>query len=128
MSRDENPLSRWSRRKLAAKDTPADPVPKPAEAAVPGDDAELPEEDLLEKLGLPDPDTLQEGDDFAARSNRPFEQITRNRVTQIRIPGRALCTLDAYSDTLEGLPGRFNPCPAPRKQSNSAPRRSDSQH
>lgn len=74
-------LSRWSRLKLAAATPEAAPVPAPepepeAPQIVEG---EIPESELLEQLGLPDPDTLQAGDDFSAFMPKTVPDFLRRR-------------------------------------------------
>ncbi len=63
MAEDDDFLSRWSRRKrtVAAEAAPEpEPVPDPLPETAPEDEDE---EALLERLGLPVPETLKEGDD-----------------------------------------------------------------
>lgn len=77
--RDEQFLKRWSRLKRAAgADDPgqdpstdeagaAPPSPEgPAAADIASEDAGLTDAELCEKLGLPDPGSMQKGDDFKA--------------------------------------------------------------
>lgn len=75
---DDNILSRWSRRKLAVEqelsgldqDVDADLVVD--EAGAQADEFEdMSEQEVLEHFGLPDPDLLNEGDDF-----KPFLQAS----------------------------------------------------
>ena len=91
MSRDEGFLDRWSRRKrvgdeeaLAEAQPQAEP---PAE--------ELSEEEWLAKLDLPDPDTLKEGDDFAAfmRTGVP-EFLKKRALRKLWLTNPALANLD----------------------------------
>ena len=71
MSDEDGFLSRWSKRKKAvAESEAAEEEQVPASVADAGDaeaadEAPLSDEELLEKYGLKDPDTLEEGDDFA---------------------------------------------------------------
>lgn len=93
-------LSRWSQRKRAAETE--DPVAesKPAEDTADPDLAaelaDLPEAEVLKRLGLPDPDSLKMGDDF-----KPFLQSA--------VPGylrkRALRTLWASNPVLANVDG-----------------------
>ena len=77
MSRTEdNFLGRWSRRKIAADNSaPASPV----ETEAPESLDDLSDEEVLEKLGLPDPDTLNEGDDFSQFMKAAVPDRLRNR-------------------------------------------------
>ena len=71
MSRDKQTqpgcASRWSRLKQEAKAEPVEVAPEVAvsEPEVPVAD-DRPDEEVLEELGLPDPDTMKPGDNFAA--------------------------------------------------------------
>ena len=59
-------LSRWSERKRRqARHAPEEPEP-PAEAPAPADAPQRTEAEILEELGLPDPETLGPGSDFRA--------------------------------------------------------------
>ncbi len=94
-------LSRWSRRKLAQADTAAPvveevPVDLPEEE---GAEAVADEAALLEELGLPDPDTLNKGDDFAAflRAAVP-EALRRRALRRLWRSDPALACLDGLND------------------------------
>ncbi len=81
MTDDDNPFARWSRRKRAAAagaaaPAPEQPVPKPPVAK---HDDQVPEEEILKKLGLPDPDSLTSGDDFKAFLAREVPEYLRQR-------------------------------------------------
>jgi hypothetical protein len=68
---------RWSRLKQEAKEPPAEAEPEVEvddEAADDRTDAEV-----LEELGLPDPDTLKSGDNFAAFMAKAVPARIRNR-------------------------------------------------
>lgn len=86
-------LSRWSRRKVEAKEqadidrdqaTDIDPALKHTDEA---DEkqfteeqlAELSDEEILEELGLPDPDTMKAGDDFKGFMKSAVPTRLRNR-------------------------------------------------
>jgi len=105
MSRDDDSvLSRWSRRKhaVAAKQrdkTPDQPSARPTQA-VEGQAAaaaDLSEAELLEKLGLPDPDTLQQGDDFSGFMAKAVPAALRRRAL------RRLWTSNPLLANLDGL-------------------------
>jgi len=72
MSGDKDFLSRWSARKQEARTAgdaprPDEETPPTAEPAVSPEELEsLSDAELCQRLGLPDPETLQEGDDFKA--------------------------------------------------------------
>ncbi|MFK8035015.1 MAG: DUF3306 domain-containing protein [Hyphomicrobiales bacterium] len=81
-------LSRWSRRKVEAREQ--EPVEAEEQADLELNDegdieyseeqlAELTDEDILEELGLPDPDTLEAGDDFKGFMKRAVPARIRNR-------------------------------------------------
>ena len=94
MSRGEdNMFERWARRKRAVAE--AESEAEAAEPAAPEPDETLPEADLLEKLGLPDPDTLQEGDDFAAfLKNGVPEFLKKRALRRLWLSNPALANLD----------------------------------
>ncbi len=75
-------LSSWSRRRAAVAKEADDEV-KAAEAVlIEEQQAELAEksdEEILEELGLPDPDTLVQGDDFKAFLSKTVPQHLRKR-------------------------------------------------
>lgn len=98
-------LSRWSRRKRdVAREEPAspglDPEPLP-EPEIEGD-PEAEEEDeaaLLERLGLPVPETLKEGDDFSGFMQAGVPQFLQKRA--LRVLWRSnpvLANLDGLND------------------------------
>ncbi len=92
--------SRWSRLKREAK---TDPVEAEAEAEVtqpeaPVDD-DRPDEEGLEELGLPDPDTLKPGDNFTAFMARAVPARLRNRaLRKLWISDPVLANLDELLD------------------------------
>ncbi len=97
---EDGVLGRWSRRKLAARAPgPAADPPAPAEADPQPDDAALPEAELLAKLGLPDPDTLSEGDDFAAflKAGVP-DALRRRALRRLWLSNPALANIDGLVD------------------------------
>ncbi len=94
-------LGRWSRRKAKAR--AGDPEQDPQEAAgdsqLPADgtssEDDRPDSEVLEDLGLPDPDTLQEGDDFKAflRSEVPA-RLRRRALARLWRSHPLLATVD----------------------------------
>lgn len=75
MSRDDF----WSRRKAAVEAEDAALQKQDVEVAREADAAEKSDEDLLEELGLPDPESLSEGDDFSAFMSSAVPTRLRNR-------------------------------------------------
>lgn len=89
--------SRWSRLKQEAKTVPEEVEPV-AEA-----DPEVPDtrtdEEVLEELGLPDPDTLKPGDNFAAFMAKAVPARLRNRaLRKLWLGNPALANLDELLD------------------------------
>ncbi|MCG6904492.1 MAG: DUF3306 domain-containing protein [Rhodobacter sp.] len=79
MSRDDSTMfDRWSERKRAAAAEQAE-QPAPVDAAPVVADPAQTEEEILEQLGLPDPDTLGEGDDFTAYLKTGIPEFLRKR-------------------------------------------------
>ena len=96
--------SRWSRLKREAKaDAPESGGEAEAEAGVtepeaPVDD-DRPDEEVLEELGLPDPDTLKPGDNFAAFMAKAVPVRLRNRaLRKLWISDPVLANLDELLD------------------------------
>jgi hypothetical protein len=104
MSRaDDSPLGQWSRRKAAAR-RGAVPEPEaapqdvaPPAAPEPAPEPEKTDAELLEELGLPDPDTLGRGDDFSAFMARAVPARLRRRAL------RRLWGSDPKLAALDGL-------------------------
>ena len=105
MSGDDGFLSRWSKRKKAvAESEAAEEEQAPASVADAGDaeaadEAPLSDEELLEKYGLKDPDTLEEGDDFAGflRAAIP-EHLRRRALRRLWRSNPVLANLDGLND------------------------------
>lgn len=95
----------WSRRKAeveaeaqvaAQADTQADVA---AADTVPEDLSDLPEAELLEKLGLPDPDTIRSGDDLSAFMTGAVPRAIRNRALRsLWRSNPVLANLDGLND------------------------------
>lgn len=89
MSGDSSVFSRWSQRKRAvAAEAERDEVhdraltrPDEGEGHIKTapEQVDLTEEEVLERLGLPDPESLQQGDDFAAFLKDGVPEAIRNR-------------------------------------------------
>lgn len=75
-------LSSWSRRRAAVAAEAAEQERAAEEAIVAQEQAALSEksdEEILEELGLPDPDTLVQGDDFKAFLSKAVPERLRKR-------------------------------------------------
>ena len=92
--------SRWSRLKREAKaDAPeAEAEAEVAEPEAPAED-DRPDEEVLEELGLPDPDTLERGDNFTAFMAKAVPARLRNRaLRRLWISDPVLANLDELLD------------------------------
>jgi hypothetical protein len=95
-------LSRWSRRKQETAipateevEPSVDPDIAPPE---PTDPSET-DEQILARLGLPDPDTLEKGDDFAVYLRAPLPQhIRRRALRRLWRSNPVLANLDGLND------------------------------
>lgn len=104
--KDDGFLSRWSRRKLAPDDEiqtdDLAAIGHNSAAAEPTDDAEhaeLTDEELLEKLELPDPDTLVKGDDFKRFMETGIPSRLRNRaLRRLWVSDPVLANVDMLVD------------------------------
>ncbi|MEE8453376.1 MAG: DUF3306 domain-containing protein [Limibaculum sp.] len=108
MSRDREDepgfASRWSRLKQEAKAEPveAEAEPAAAEPEAPAADErpdDRSDEEVLEELGLPDPDTLKAGDNFAAFMAKAVPTRLRNRaLRKLWVSDPVLANLDMLVD------------------------------
>ena len=108
MSRDKQDepgfASRWSRLKQEAKAEPveAEAEPAAAEPEAPAADEgpdDRSDEEVLEELGLPDPDTLKAGDNFAAFMAKAVPTRLRNRaLRKLWVSDPVLANLDMLVD------------------------------
>ncbi len=108
MSRDKQDepgfASRWSRLKQEAKAEPveAEAEPAAAEPEAPAADErpdDRSDEEVLEELGLPDPDTLKAGDNFAAFMAKAVPTRLRNRaLRKLWLSDPVLANLDMLVD------------------------------
>ena len=94
--------SRWSRLKQEAKADPeaagVDLDATATELEEPVED-DRPDEEVLEELGLPDPDTLKPGDNFSAFMSRAVPARLRNRaLRKLWISDPVLANLDELID------------------------------
>jgi hypothetical protein len=96
--RDDNPFSRWSRRKLrAAEERETKEVQAPDPVAEP--ETEEDEAELLERLQLPVPERMKEGDDFSVFMKAGVPEFLRRRA--LRVLWRSnpvLANLDGLND------------------------------
>ncbi len=92
----------WSRRKArVAEEEQAQARAIEAEeaAAFEAEQAEKSDEELLEELGLPDPDSLQPGDDFKAFMAKAVpDRIRRRALRKLWLSNPALANLDGLLD------------------------------
>jgi len=100
---EDTPFARWSRRKLRARAEPADLPPDATEDAAPEPVAEAPadetEAETLDRLGLPDPDTLRMGDDFSVFMGRAVPEALRRRaLRRLWLSNPVLANLDGLND------------------------------
>ena len=95
--RGEDFASRWSRRKRDARHASAEPEPRPAARAAPVE--ERSDRELLEELGLPEPESLKPGDDFSSFMAAAVPARLRNRALR-RLWGSnpVLANLDGLID------------------------------
>ena len=108
MSRDKQDepgfASRWSRLKQEAKAEPVEAEAEPAASepeAPAADDRpdDRSDEEVLEELGLPDPDTLKAGDNFAAFMAKAVPTRLRNRaLRKLWVSDPVLANLDMLVD------------------------------
>ena len=102
MADEENVFSRWSRRKRSVnvEKPPVDEViPEPVVEDIPEPETEEEEVALLQRLGLPRPESLGDGDDFAPFMNAGVPEFLRRRA--LRVLWRSnpvLANLDGLND------------------------------
>ncbi|MEL6197291.1 MAG: DUF3306 domain-containing protein, partial [Pseudomonadota bacterium] len=93
-------LDRWSRRKLERRTEPL-PAEQPP-AADPAEAANVPaksDAEILEELGLPDPETLGAGDDFSGFMAKAVpEHLRRQALRQLWGSNPVLANLDELLD------------------------------
>jgi hypothetical protein len=120
MSLRSEPTSFWARRKAAVQAEAeaerraiAAAEQAAADQALAEAQAELTEEDLLAELGLKDPDTMQQGDDFSAFMQRAVPEALRRRaLRRLWVSNPVLANLDGlidhgedYTDAATVVPG-----------------------
>ncbi|MFK7945842.1 MAG: DUF3306 domain-containing protein [Paracoccaceae bacterium] len=92
---EEGFLSRWSKRKL---DGIEEPAPEP-EITAPEPVEDKSDEEVLDELGLRDPDDLQEGDDFSGFMNGAVPTRLRNRaLRKLWLTNPVLANIDELVD------------------------------
>ncbi|WP_294622919.1 DUF3306 domain-containing protein [uncultured Roseovarius sp.] len=92
----------WSRRKAKVLEEQQDEMRASERREAAERDAELEaktDEDVLEELGLPDPDALQPGDDFSAFMAKAVpDRIRRRALRRLWLSNPALANLDGLLD------------------------------
>ncbi len=92
----------WSRRKAqveAEAEAQARAVEAEARAAQDAEQAEKSDAELCEELGLPDPDTLQPGDDFRSFMAKAVpDRLRRRALRRLWLSNPALANLDGLID------------------------------
>ncbi len=89
----------WSRRKAAVAEEKAAAEPIVEAAPEIDEDEELSDAELLEKYELPDPDSLEEGDDFAAFMTARVPERLRNRaLRKLWLTNPTLANVDGLVD------------------------------
>lgn len=92
----------WSRRKAqveAEAEAQARATEAEARAAQDAEQAEKSDAELCEELGLPDPDTLQSGDDFRAFMAKAVpDRLRRRALRRLWLSNPALANLDGLID------------------------------
>ncbi|MEM7178396.1 MAG: DUF3306 domain-containing protein [Pseudomonadota bacterium] len=99
MTSDDTFLNRWSRRKRQADQAAPDPEPSPeaGEAAAP--DPGKTDAEILQELGLSDPDTMEPGDDFSGFMAKAVPERLRNRaLRKLWLTNPVLANLDELVD------------------------------
>ena len=99
MSDEDDFLSRWSRRKRLVKTEDQTPTAEPLPPLDPEAEGDEDEAALLEKLGLPSPESLGPGDDFRAFMADGVPAFLRRRA--LRVLWRSnpvLANLDGLND------------------------------
>ncbi|MBL4645977.1 MAG: DUF3306 domain-containing protein [Rhizobiales bacterium] len=106
---DEQFMSRWARRKaeISSGETPLEPdeIAAQEEAAEALEQAraktldEMSDEELLEEFDLPDPDTMETGDDFSVFMKKAIPSRLKNRaLRRLWLSNPALANLDMLVD------------------------------
>ena len=94
-------LDRWSRlkRERAEAPEPVEAAPAPAPAPETPPEPEKTDAETLEELGLPEPESLQPGDDFSAFMGRAVpEHLRRRALRRLWLSNPALANLDELLD------------------------------
>ena len=93
-------LGRWSARKQAARETEAEEATdSPVEDAVEPIDPEKTDAEILEELGLKDPEELQAGDDFSGFMAKGIPERLRNRaLRKLWLTNPVLANVDELVD------------------------------
>lgn len=98
MSEERDFLARWSRRKVEARHEPV-AEPEPAPEPVPAEPDARSDVEVLEELGLPDPDTLGPGADFRAfLAEAVPDHLRRRALRRLWTSNPVLANLDQLVD------------------------------
>lgn len=88
-------LGRWSARKQAVRGEDAAPVQEPSAAPEASDEPEKTDAEILEELGLKDPDDMAPGDDFSGFMASGIPERLRNRaLRKLWLTNPVLANLD----------------------------------
>ncbi|MEM9043875.1 MAG: DUF3306 domain-containing protein [Pseudomonadota bacterium] len=94
---DDGFLTRWSKRKLEGPVEEPEPVEVVEAAAEP--EVEKTDDEVLEELGLPDPEELKPGDDFSGFMAKAVPERLRNRaLRKLWLTNPVLANLDELVD------------------------------
>ncbi|MEO0822806.1 MAG: DUF3306 domain-containing protein [Pseudomonadota bacterium] len=96
-------LDRWSRLKRESAEAPEPvevaPAPAPAPETPSEPEPDKTDAEILEELGLPEPESLQPGDDFSAFMGRAVpEHLRRRALRRLWLANPALANLDELLD------------------------------
>lgn len=92
-------LGRWSARKQAARGEDADSVQEPAAAPEASEEPEKTDAEILEELGLKDPEDMAPGDDFSGFMASGIPERLRNRaLRKLWLTNPVLANLDDLVD------------------------------
>ncbi|MEO3416992.1 DUF3306 domain-containing protein [Roseovarius sp. CAU 1744] len=93
------PRNFWSRRKARVAEEAAAEIAADEARALDADQAGKSDEELLDELGLPDPDTMGDGDDFSAFMARAVPDRIRSRaLRRLWLTNPVLANVDGLVD------------------------------
>lgn len=101
-SGDDKPMDFWSRRKAAVREAEAAEIERRDAELETAKRVELEEKtdaEILEELGLPDPDSLQKDDDFTQFLAKTVpERLRRRALRRLWLSNPVLANLDGLND------------------------------